>query len=120
VETRRVTGRLPKRVSPVAITGAGAVTAIGQDLDGFWAGLVTGVSGISEIEGFPVADLRVTRGGEIKKSQRDLPGALADAGGPPRRLPRCRTSRFLIQAAREALDIAGLGVACSSPSGSAW
>jgi 3-oxoacyl-[acyl-carrier-protein] synthase II len=109
VETRRVTGRLPKRVSPVAITGAGAVTAIGQDLDGFWAGLVTGVSGISEIEGFPVADLRVTRGGEIKKSQRDLPGALADAGGPPRRLPRCRTSRFLIQAAREALDIAGLG-----------
>ena len=49
------------------------MTAIGQDLDGFWAGLVTGVSGISEIERFPVSDLRVTRGGEVKKLQRDLP-----------------------------------------------
>ena len=46
------------RVAPVAISGAGVVTPIGQDLDAFWAGLVTGVSGISEIEGFPVADLR--------------------------------------------------------------
>ena len=52
---------------PIAITGAGVVTPIGDDLDGFWAGLVTGVSGITEIERFPVADLRVTRGGEVKK-----------------------------------------------------
>ncbi len=103
-----MSGRLPSRVSPVAITGAGVVTAIGQDLDGFWAGLVTGVSGISEIEGFPVSDLRVTRGGEVKKLQRDSPGALPGGDGVARRLPRCRASRFLIHAAREALDSAGL------------
>jgi 3-oxoacyl-[acyl-carrier-protein] synthase II len=85
----------------IAITGAGVVTAIGQDLGTFWSGLVTGTSGISEIERFPVADLRVTRGGEIKKLTRPIA-----AGG--RRPPACRTSRFLIQAAREALETAGL------------
>jgi 3-oxoacyl-(acyl-carrier-protein) synthase len=84
---------------PIAITGAGVVTAIGQDLDTFWAGLVTGASGIGEIERFPVRDLRVTRGGEVKKLARSLPG---------RRLPACRTSRFLIHAAHEALATAGL------------
>jgi 3-oxoacyl-[acyl-carrier-protein] synthase II len=85
---------------PIAITGAGVVTPIGQDVDAFWAGLVTGVSGIGEIERFPVADLRVRRGGEIRKLARP-PGADA-------RLPACRASRLLVQAAREALGQAGL------------
>jgi 3-oxoacyl-[acyl-carrier-protein] synthase II len=95
------------RVAPVAVTGAGVVTAIGQDLDSFWAALVTGVSGISEIEGFPVADLRVTRGGEVKKPLREVPPA-ARPEDARRRLPPCRTSRFLVHAAREALETAGL------------
>ena len=94
-------------VAPVAITGAGAVAAIGQDLDAFWAGLVTGVSGISEIEGFPVGDLRVTRGGEVKKLRRDVPPS-AGGRGQSRRVTYCRTSRFLVQAAREALETAAL------------
>lgn len=110
-----MTGALAPRVAPVAITGAGVVTAIGQDLDGFWAGLVTGVSGISEIEGFPVGDLRVRRGGEIKKLRRDVPRALPGGDGTPRRLLRCRTSRFLIHAAREALETAGLRDAWPAP-----
>ncbi len=101
-------GTLAPRVSPVAITGAGVVTAIGQDLDGFWAGLVTGVSGISEIEGFPVGDLRVTRAGEVKKLRRDIPAAPRGGDGRPRRATYCRTSRFLIHAAREALETAEL------------
>ncbi len=96
------------RVAPVAITGAGAVAAIGQDLDAFWAGLVTGVSGISEIEGFPVGDLRVTRGGEVKKLRRDVPPPPAGGRGQSRRVTYCRTSRFLVQAAREALETAAL------------
>jgi 3-oxoacyl-(acyl-carrier-protein) synthase len=104
----RVTPALALRVSPVAITGAGVMTAIGQDLDAFWAGLVTGVSGISEIEGFPVEDLRVTRGGEIKKLRREVPAPPAGGLGPSRRSPYCRTTRFLVYAAREALETAGL------------
>ena len=95
---------------PIAITGAGVVTAIGQDLDTFWAGLVTGVSGIGEIERFRVADLRVTRGGEIKKLLR-TPVGVGDAEGGGRgrrRPPLCRTSRLLACAAQEALESAGL------------
>jgi 3-oxoacyl-[acyl-carrier-protein] synthase II len=80
----------PLRAEPVVIVAAGAVTAIGPDLDAFWAGLVTGSDGISVIERFPVSDLRVDRGGEIKK----LPG-------PGVRAPRCRASRLLEAAAQD-------------------
>lgn len=104
----------PPRTAPVAITGAGVVTPIGQDLDAFWTALVTGVSGIAEIEGFPVGDLRVTRGGEIKKLARGAPPA-AGPGAARGRPPACRTSRFLLHAAREALETAGLWQALPAP-----
>lgn len=103
-----MTGPFAPRVSPIAISGAGVVTAIGQDLDGFWVGLVTGASGISEIERFPVADLRVTRGGEIKKLRRDLPAPPPGGTARSRRGAYCRTSGFLVHAAREALETAAL------------
>ena len=59
----------------VVIAAAGVVTPIGQDLEAFWSSLVTGASGISQIERVPVADLRVQRGDE------DDPGRVA--GGNP-------------------------------------
>jgi 3-oxoacyl-(acyl-carrier-protein) synthase len=96
-----------RATEPVAVSGAGVITPIGQDLDAFWAALVTGVSGIGEIERFPVADLRVTRGGEVKK----LPPWPEDGSRPP----ACRASRFLIHATREALGQAGLGAGCPVP-----
>jgi 3-oxoacyl-[acyl-carrier-protein] synthase II len=77
-----------------AIVTAGVVTPIGQDLDAFWSGLLTGADGISAIERFPVDDLRVGRGGEIKKLRR-----VADWG----RVPDCRASRLLISAAEDLL-----------------
>jgi len=42
-------------------------TPIGLDLDAFWSGLLAGADGLSAIERFPTTDLRVGRGGEIKK-----------------------------------------------------
>ena len=96
---------------PILITGAGVVTPIGQDLDSFWAGLVTGLSGISEIERFPVQDLRVTRGGEVKKLLR----APAVQSREDEGWPDCRASRFLVHAAMEALDTAGLQTGLPSP-----
>ncbi|MGH7322752.1 MAG: beta-ketoacyl-[acyl-carrier-protein] synthase family protein [Candidatus Rokuibacteriota bacterium] len=92
---------------PIAITGAGVVSPLGHGLDPFWTNLVTGVSGISEIERFPVADLRVRRGGEVKKP----PRLIED----PRRMPDCRASRFLLHATREALEGAGLTGARPDP-----
>ena len=94
------------RPEPVAILAAGVVTPIGGDLDAFWTGLLTGASGISTIERFPVGDLRVQRGGEIKK----LPSGGESARG-------CRASRLLCAAADDlraraplAADRARIGV----------
>lgn len=42
-------------------------TPVGLDLDAFWSGLLAGADGLSAIERFPTGDLRVGRGGEIKK-----------------------------------------------------
>jgi 3-oxoacyl-(acyl-carrier-protein) synthase len=77
---------------------AGVVTPIGADLDAFWSGLVTGSDGISVIERFPVADLKVSRGGEIKKP-RVPDGALPDG---------CRASLLLAAAADDLLARAAL------------
>ena len=82
----------------IAIVSAGVVTPIGQDLQTFWSALVAGVSGISPIERFPVGDLRVGRGGEIKKLERECP-ELAGID--------CRASRFLVAAADELMGRVG-------------
>ena len=74
----------------VAIAAAGVVTPVGADLESFWSALITGASGISQIERFPVADLRVQRGGEVKKL-----GRIKDWCG----VPDCRATRLLIAAA---------------------
>ena len=52
----------------VAITGIGPVTPIGIGLDNFWNSMISGKSGISEIEGFDDSgfQLPVKIGGQIK------------------------------------------------------
>ena len=82
----------------ISIVAAGVVTPIGQDLDTFWAGLLTGTDGISAIERFPVDDLRVGRGGEIKKLTRPVDW---------RRVPDCRATRLLVSAADDLCTQAG-------------
>src|SRR4029453_15280663 len=84
---------LAMSAEPVRLVAAGAVTPFGADLDAFWSGLITGSDGISMIERFPVDDLRVGRGGEIKKF-RPLPG--------PRRVA-CRAPHLLLAAAEDLL-----------------
>jgi 3-oxoacyl-[acyl-carrier-protein] synthase II len=86
------------RAEPVSLVAAGAVTPFGGDLDAFWSGLVTGSDGISAIERFPVDDLRVGRGGEIKKL-RPLPGG---------RRARSRATQLLLAAAEDLLARAAI------------
>ena len=88
----------PTRAEPVSILAAGVVTPIGGDLESFWSGLLTGVDGITTIERFRVDDLKVPRGGEIKK----LPEATAAIA--------CRASRLLATAADDLLARAPLDV----------
>ena len=64
-------------------------TPIGLDVDTFWAGLLAGADGLSAIERFTTADLRVGRAGEIKK----LPAAALGT--------RSRATALLISAAAD-------------------
>ncbi|HKD00327.1 MAG TPA: beta-ketoacyl-[acyl-carrier-protein] synthase family protein [Methylomirabilota bacterium] len=93
-----MTGVTRLRAEPVSLIAAGAVTPFGGDLDAFWSGLVTGSDGISAIERFPVDDLRVGRGGEIKKL-RPLPGG---------RRVRSRATQLLLAAAEDLLARAAI------------
>jgi 3-oxoacyl-[acyl-carrier-protein] synthase II len=88
----------------VDIVAAGAVTSLGPGVEAFWAGLLEGADGISPIERFPVGDLRVGRGGEIKR----VP---APRDGRP--VPDCRATRLLVAAAEDLR--AGVRVAPGSP-----
>ncbi len=88
-----------KSADRIAVVAAGVATPIGQDLDAFWSGLLTGVDGISTIEAFRVDDLRVGRGGEIKKLTR-----VKDWSG----VPECRATRLLVSAAEDLSVQAGL------------
>jgi 3-oxoacyl-[acyl-carrier-protein] synthase II len=76
---------------PVVILAAGVVTPVGHDVESFWSALLTGADGLSSIERFPVGDLRVQRGGEIKKIR--IP--------PGRPAPECRASRLLVAAVED-------------------
>ncbi len=82
----------------ISIVTAGVVTPIGQDLDAFWSALVTGTTGISRIERFPVDDLRVARAGEIKKLVREPLKEVST---------ECRATRLLIAAADELVTHVG-------------
>jgi len=86
-------------VTPIAIVAAGVATPVGLDLETFWSALCTGVDGISAIERFRVDDLRVGRGGEIKKLRTPRDGGL----------PRCRASALLVLAAEDLRTRARLG-----------
>jgi len=93
------TSRL-RKPDRIAITGIGVVSPVGQGVTAFWSGLTSGISGISAIERFDTSDMRVGRGGEIK--------CLADLSPEAPLLPACRASQFLIHAAAEAMQQAGL------------
>jgi 3-oxoacyl-[acyl-carrier-protein] synthase II len=93
------TSRL-RKPNRIAITGMGVVSPVGQGVTAFWSGLTSGISGISAIERFDTSDMRVGRGGEIK--------CLAALSPEAPLLPACRASQFLIHAAAEAMQQAGL------------
>jgi len=86
----------------VVVTGMGAVTALGPDVESTWAGLVEGRSGIRTIEAFDPSRLDSQIAGEVPDF---------DASGVLDRKDMRRTDRYIqlgLVAAREALDQAGL------------
>ena len=81
----------------VAITGLGAIGAIGHDVPALWAGVAAGACGIRPIANIPTARLAVRTAAEIV-------GFEPDAHFAPRRLPMLdRSAQLALVAAREAL-----------------
>ena len=93
----------------VAITGIGAVTALGQDLASLWAGVTQGQCGIRPIANIPTDRLTVTHAAEVI-------GFDPTAHFEARRLPMLdRTSQLALVAAREAMADAGACLAGLEP-----
>jgi nodulation protein E len=81
----------------VAITGLGAITALGPDLPALWSGITQARCGIRPIANIPTDRLLVTHAAEIEGFS---PAAHFEA----RRLPMLdRTSQLALVAAREAM-----------------
>ena len=61
----------------VVVTGLGAVTPIGNNMDEYWNGLVSGVNGIAPITRFDTTEFKSTLAAEIKNFD---PSAVLDKG----------------------------------------
>jgi nodulation protein E len=97
----------------VVVTGMGVVTPIGTTVDEFWASLKAGKSGVSELGGFPLEDLKILIAAQIKNFEhkarlrhfkRDKIISMAD-----------RYSWFAAVAADEAVKMSGLEMPVTDP-----
>lgn len=97
----------------VVVTGMGVVTPIGTTVDEFWTSIRAGKSGVSELGGFPLEDLKILIAAQIKDFdhkarlkhfKRDRIITLAD-----------RYSWFAAAAADEAVKMAGLEMPLTDP-----
>src|SRR5947209_16598373 len=86
----------------VAITGLGAISALGHNVPSFWQALREGRSGIRPIESVDATRLRFPNGAEVPRydPQQFFPDGGADALD--------RFAQFALIAAREAVQDAGL------------
>ncbi len=92
----------PSRPRRVVVTGMGALSAVGNDVESTWAGLVAGRSGIARVTLFDPSRLTSQIAAEVKDFD---PSDVLD------RKERRRTDRYIqfaLVTARHALDSAGL------------
>ncbi len=92
-------------MAPVAITGLGCISALGNSVTENWAALTNGSSAIRPLSGFEETDLKVASAAQVQNFS-------PEAYFPPARLGLLdRHSRFALVAAREAVENAGLEAA---------
>lgn len=95
----------------VVITGMGAVTPIGVNVDKFWSNLVEGKNGISTIENFDLEGQTVTIAGEIKDKDLNIEEHI----NPKEAKRMDRYTQLGLIAADEAIKDAGLETAGYDP-----
>lgn len=93
----------------VVITGLGAVTPLGNNVEDFWNGLKEGRSGINMITRFDTTDYKVKIAGEVKDFD-------ASVCGDMKTVKRMELfSRYAVAASREAFEDAGLDMEKEDP-----
>jgi 3-oxoacyl-[acyl-carrier-protein] synthase II len=85
----------------VVVTGMGAITPLGNDVETFWQGLIAGRSGIETVTAFDPADYPCKIGGEVKDFE---PGDWMDPKDAKR---NDRYTQLAVAAARMAMRDAG-------------
>ena len=96
----------PRRV---VVTGMGMVTALGNDVDSTWAGLLAGRSGVQTIDAFDPSRLSSRMAAQVHDF---------DASGVLDRKDQRRVDRYIqfgLVAARQAMDQAGLPARLEGP-----
>lgn len=93
----------------VVITGLGAITPIGNDVQTFWDNLVAGKSGIDYIKAFDTTELKAKIAGEVKDF--DYTKYIDKKEG--RKMDR--VAQFAVAVAKEAVVDAGIDVAQEDP-----
>ncbi len=93
----------------VVVTGLGSITALGHDVDTFWANILAGKSGISTIERIDTSDNPTKIAAEIKDFDIEKYMSRREA----RRLDR--SAQFFWVATKEALEDAGLSYEEDNP-----
>ncbi|MDQ8181840.1 beta-ketoacyl-ACP synthase II [Pelagicoccus sp. SDUM812005] len=86
----------------VVVTGLGAVTPIGLDVDSFFNGLISGKNGISRVDAFDTEKFTCKIGGQIRDFD---PAAAMD---PKEARRNDRFVQFAFAAAKEAVEQSGL------------
>ena len=93
----------------VVITGLGAVTPLGNNVEDFWNGLREGRSGINMITRFDTTDYKVKIAGEVKDFD-------ASVCGDMKTVKRMELfSRYAVAASREVFGAAGLDMEKEDP-----
>ncbi len=88
----------------IVVTGVGAVTPVGHDVDASWQGLLDGKSGVGPIAAFEAGGARPTYAAEVKDFMPER------AGVPRRKLKMMgRQAQLAFAAAEQAVEDAGLG-----------
>jgi nodulation protein E len=97
----------------VVVTGLGAITAIGTTVADFWAGCKQAKLGITPLDGFPIGDLKILIGAQIRDF--DAKARLKHFKRDKIILHADRYSHFAAAATDEAVTQAGLEVPFANP-----
>lgn len=101
---------LPTTSKEVVITGLGAVSCLGPNVQSLWRGLLEGRSGIGPITKFDTTGYRNDRGGEVAEFEFH-----PEAFGIPAEEAVDEATQFVLSASAEALADAGLALPLARP-----